>query len=334
MKIYSEEMKKYFEFLQREIDRVYEIAEKARSQGKDPTKEIEVPQATDMAGRVESLVGPKGVAERIRSLVKEYGKELAALKVVDEIIEGKFGKFENKEQLADQCVRTALAILTEGIVSAPLEGIADVKIKKNEDGTNYLSVYYAGPIRSSGGTAQALSVLVGDYVRKKLGLDRFKLTEEHVERYVEEIDLYHRAVTRLQYHPSPDEVRLAVRNIPIEITGETTDNVEVSHRNVPGVETNYLRGGAILVIAEGVLQKANKLVKYIDKMGIDGWEWLKEFVEAKERGKGDEKEEKAVEETKTETAMEETTKIKKGFYHERDYWGKTVICGTLHQWGI
>ena len=316
MKIYTEEMKKYFEFLQREIDRVYEIAEKARSQGKDPTKEIEVPQATDMAGRVESLVGPKGVAERIRSLVKEYGKELAALKVVDEIIEGKFEKFENKEQLADQCVRTALAILTEGIVSAPLEGIADVKIKKNEDGTNYLSVYYAGPIRSSGGTAQALSVLVGDYVRKKLGLDRFKLTEEHVERYVEEIDLYHRAVTRLQYHPSSDEVRLAVRNIPIEITGETTDNVEVSHRNVPGVETNYLRGGAILVIAEGVLQKANKLVKYIDKMGIDGWGWLKEFVEAKEKGKSDEKEEKAVEETKTETAMEETAKIKKGFYHE------------------
>ncbi|RLF77241.1 DNA polymerase II large subunit [Thermococci archaeon] len=316
MKIYTEEMKKYFEFLQREIDRVYEIAEKARSQGKDPTKEIEVPQATDMAGRVESLVGPKGVAERIRSLVKEYGKELAALKVVDEIIEGKFEKFENKEQLADQCVRTALAILTEGIVSAPLEGIADVKIKKNEDGTNYLSVYYAGPIRSSGGTAQALSVLVGDYVRKKLGLDRFKLTEEHVERYVEEIDLYHRAVTRLQYHPSSDEVRLAVRNIPIEITGETTDNVEVSHRNVPGVETNYLRGGAILVIAEGVLQKANKLVKYIDKMGIDGWGWLKEFVEAKEKGKSDEKEEKAVEETKTETAMEETAKIKKGFYYE------------------
>ena len=316
MKIYTEEMKKYFEFLQREIDRVYEIAEKARSQGKDPTKEIEVPQATDMAGRVESLVGPKGVAERIRSLVKEYGKELAALKVVDEIIEGKFEKFENKEQLADQCVRTALAILTEGIVSAPLEGIADVKIKKNGDGTNYLSVYYAGPIRSSGGTAQALSVLVGDYVRKKLGLDRFKLTEEHVERYVEEIDLYHRAVTRLQYHPSSDEVRLAVRNIPIEITGETTDNVEVSHRNVPGVETNYLRGGAILVIAEGVLQKANKLVKYIDKMGIDGWGWLKEFVEAKEKGKSDEKEEKAVEETKTKTAMEETAKIKKGFYHE------------------
>ncbi|WP_042697811.1 DNA-directed DNA polymerase II large subunit [Thermococcus sp. PK] len=317
MELYSEEMKKYFESLQREIDKAYEIAKQARAQGKDPVRDIEVPQATDMAGRVESLVGPKGVAERIRALVEEYGKELAALKVVDEIIEGKFGKFESKEKLADQSVRTALAILTEGIVSAPLEGIADVKIKKNSDGTNYLAIYYAGPIRSSGGTAQALSVLVGDYVRRKLGLDRFKPTEEHVERYVEEIDLYHRAVTRLQYHPSPDEVRLAVRNIPIEITGEATDDVEVSHRNVPGVETNHLRGGAILVLAEGVLQKAKKLVKYIDKMGIDGWEWLKEFVEAKEKGGEEKKEERKSEEIKRETTEEKASvKVEKGFYYE------------------
>ncbi|RLF80817.1 DNA polymerase II large subunit [Thermococci archaeon] len=313
MELYSEEMKKYFEYLQREIDKAYEIAKQARAQGKDPVRGIEVPQATDMAGRVENLVGPKGVAERIRELVKEYGKELAALKVVDEIIDGKFGKFESKEKLADQSVRTALAILTEGIVSAPLEGIADVKIKKNSDGTNYLAIYYAGPIRSSGGTAQALSVLVGDYVRRKLGLDRFKPTEEHIERYVEEVDLYHRAVTRLQYHPSPEEVRLAVGNIPIEITGEATDDVEVSHRNVPGVETNHLRGGAILVLAEGVLQKAKKLVKYIDKMGIEGWEWLKEFVEAKEKGNKDEKEEKGKEESVEEKT---TVKVEKGFYYE------------------
>ncbi len=121
--IYSPEMKAYFESLQREIDRAYEIARKAREQGgKDPSLEVEVPQATDMAGRVESLVGgPKGVAERIRALVREYGKELAALKVVDEIIDGRFGDLGGgKEKYAEQAVRTALAILTEGgIVSAP-----------------------------------------------------------------------------------------------------------------------------------------------------------------------------------------------------------------------
>ncbi len=314
MDIYSDYMKAYFERLQKEIDRAYEIAERARASGRDPSREVEVPQATDMAGRVESLVGPKGVAERIRALVKEYGKELASLKVVDEIIDGKFGKFESKEKLAEQAVRTALAILTEGIVSAPLEGIADVKIKKNADGSEYLALYYAGPIRSSGGTAQALSVLVGDYVRKKLGLVRFKPTDAHIERMVEEVDLYHRAVTRLQYHPSADEVRMAMRNIPVEITGEETDKVEVSHRNVPGVETNHLRGGAILVLAEGVLQKAKKLVKYIDKMGIEGWEWIKEFVESKEKGKTEEKVASSPEEH--EAGSEITTDVEKGFYYE------------------
>uniref|UniRef100_UPI0001EFAC96 DNA polymerase II large subunit n=1 Tax=Pyrococcus horikoshii TaxID=53953 RepID=UPI0001EFAC96 len=280
------EMEEYFSMLQREIDKAYEIAKKARAQGKDPSLDVEIPQASDMAGRVESLVGPPGVAERIRELVKEYGKEIAALKIVDEIIDGKFGDLGSKEKYAEQAVRTALAILTEGVVSAPIEGIASVKIKRNtwSDNSEYLALYYAGPIRSSGGTAQALSVLVGDYVRRKLGLDRFKPSEKHIERMVEEVDLYHRTVSRLQYHPSPEEVRLAMRNIPIEITGEATDEVEVSHRDIPGVETNQLRGGAILVLAEGVLQKAKKLVKYIDKMGIEGWEWLKEFVEAKEKG--------------------------------------------------
>lgn len=315
--LYSPEMKAYFESLQREIDRAYEIARKARAQGKDPSLEVEVPQATDMAGRVESLVGLSGVAERIRTLVKEYGKELAALKIVDEIVDGRFDDLGSKEKYAEQAVRTALAILTEGIVSAPLEGIADVKIKRNTwaDNSEYLALYYAGPIRSSGGTAQALSVLVGDYVRKKLGLDCFKPSEEHVERMVEEIDLYHRAVTRLQYHPGADEVRLAMRNVPIEITGEETDKVEVTHRNVPGVETNHLRGGAILVLAEGVLQKAKKLVKYIDKMGVEGWDWIKEFVEAKERGKA---EVKPSEESKAEDAgaKEVKEKVEMGSYYE------------------
>ena len=317
--LYSPEIKAYFESLQREIDRAYELARRARAQGKDPSLEVEVPQATDMAGRVESLVGPRGVAPRIRELVKEYGKELAALKVVDEIIDGKFGKIGDKEKTAEQAVRTALAILTEGIVSAPLEGIADVKIKRNTwaDGSEYLALYYAGPIRSSGGTAQALSVLVGDYVRKRLGLDRFKPSEKHVERMVEEVDLYHRAVTRLQYHPEADEVRLAMENIPIEITGEETDKVEVSHRDVEGVETNHIRGGAILVMAEGVLQKAKKLVKYIDKMGIGGWDWIKEFVEAKEKGKADKEGTKSGEipEDSNTGSSEVKEKVEEGFYY-------------------
>ncbi|NPA62687.1 MAG: DNA-directed DNA polymerase II large subunit [Methanococci archaeon] len=285
----SENMRKYFENIVKEVEKLYKIAEECRNKGFDPTDEVEIPLAVDMADRVEGLVGPKGVAKRIRELVKELGKEPASLEIAKEIVEGKFGNFD-KEKKAEQAVRTALAVLTEGIVAAPLEGIADVKIKKNPDGTEYLAIYYAGPIRSAGGTAQALSVLVGDFVRKAMNLDKYKPTEDEIERYVEEVELYQSEVGSFQYSPTADEIRTAIRNIPIEITGEATDNVEVSgHRDLPRVETNQIRGGALLVLVEGVLLKAPKILRHVDKLGIEGWDWLKDLKGKKDDNKSEEK---------------------------------------------
>ena len=57
-----------------------------------------------------------------------------------------------------------MSILTEGILVAPLEGLAQVLIGRNDDGTDYCDLYFAGPIRAAGGTAQALSVLLADVV--------------------------------------------------------------------------------------------------------------------------------------------------------------------------
>lgn len=184
--------------------------------------------------------------------------------------------------MAEQALRTSMAVLTEGVVAAPIEGIAKVKIKDNYDGTKYLSVYYAGPIRSAGGTASALSVLIADYIRKELGLDVYKPIEEEIERYVEEVELYESEVTNFQYSPSPDEVRLVASNIPVEITGEPTDKIEVSYRNLERVETNHLRGGALLVLVEGLIQKASKVVKYAEKLNLDNWKWLKKFLKVEE----------------------------------------------------
>jgi DNA polymerase II large subunit len=275
-------MKAYFRSLEEEAKRLYEVAAKARSQGKDPAFEPEIPLAKDLAGRVEGLVGPRGVADRIRELSAKLSKEEVALEVAREIVKGKFGEFSSPEEAAEQAIRTALAVLTEGIVAAPLEGIVKVRIKKNYDNTRYLAIYFAGPIRSAGGSAQALAVLTGDYVRHALGLDRFKPTEEEIERFAEETDLYNSEASRLQYLPSAKEVRHAIRNIPVEITGEGTDRIEVSgYRNLERVETNQVRGGGILVLAEGVLQKAPKLLKYVDKFRLPGWDWLKEYGRAK-----------------------------------------------------
>lgn len=270
-------MEEYFAALEKDARKAYSLALEARKKGLDPALFPEIPLAKDLAGRVEGLVGPKGVAARIRELSASLAKEEAALEIAREVVEGKFTSFSSTEAAAEQALRTSLAVLTEGIVAAPLEGIVKVKIKKNYDNTRYLGIYFAGPIRSAGGSAQAIAVLTGDYIRRSLGLDRYKPTEDEVERFAEEVDLYNAEASRLQYLPSSQEVRRAVRNIPIEITGESTDPVEVSgYRDLERIETNQVRGGAMLVLAEGVLQKAPKLLKYVEKFGLEGWSWLSE----------------------------------------------------------
>ncbi|ABR55094.1 DNA polymerase II, large subunit DP2 [Methanococcus vannielii SB] len=288
----SKNMTEYFKSILNDVNNLYFIAEECRKLGYDVVDKVEIPLAKDMADRVEGIVGPPKVSERIRELVMELGKEPAALEIAKEIVEGRFGEF-GKEEGAEQAVRTALAVITEGIVAAPLEGIAHVKIKKNHDGTEYLAIYFAGPIRSAGGTAQALAVLVGDYVRKNMNLDKFKPTDDEVERYGEEIDLYQSEVTTFQYQPKIEEIRTAVRNISVEITGEATDDVEVSgHRDLERVETNQIRGGALLALVEGVLLKAPKILRHVDKLEIEGWNWLKELKNKKEEINEDIKDEK------------------------------------------
>lgn len=272
----------YFDRLEAETHKLYQIANEARSKGLDVETETEVPLAKDLAERVEGLVGPEGVANRIKELEKDMTREEVAFEIAAEIASEKFeltgekAKY-NQEERADQSLRTALAILTEGVVAAPLEGISKVKIKENFDSTKYIAVYFAGPIRSAGGTAAALTVLLGDKIKEAINISDFKPVEDEIERYVEEVELYESEVTNLQYSPTPEEVRFAATHIPVEVTGEPTDQVEVSHRDLERIETNNIRGGALLAMVEGVIQKSKKIKKIAKKLNLNSWEWLEEY---------------------------------------------------------
>lgn len=292
----------YFESLEKETKRAYNVAREARKKGHDIETEPEIPLAKNLAERVEGLVGPPGIATHIKELEEEMSREEVAFHVAKEIVTsnkvleadiGNKDHYKIMEAAADQAVRTALSILTEGVVAAPLEGIDRVAIKRNFDQTWYLAVYFTGPIRSAGGTASALAVLIADYIRINMDLNPYKPIESEIERYVEEAELYESEVTNLQYSPSPDEVRAAAQNISVEVTGEPTDQVEVSHRDLERVETNNLRGGALLALVEGVIQKAPKVLKYAKKLKIDGWDWLDDLSKTKKSDKDDKTEENA-----------------------------------------
>ena len=272
---------KYIRSLKAELRKLSELAKSARGKGLDPILKPESEIANDLAELVEGLVGPLGVAEGIREITGKLPREELAFKIAEEIVYGKFGHMET-QIAAEQAIRTSLAILTEGITAAPLQGVARVSIKTNFDRTNYLAVYFAGPIRSAGGTDQALTLVIGDFVRRLLGLDRYKPTEEEINRFIEEMRLYERNIGRFQYHVADEQLRMAIVSIPVEVTGTESDPIEVqSYRNLPRIETNSVRGGALRVVNDGVIGRAAKVATIIEKLGMEGWTWLKQMGEVK-----------------------------------------------------
>ncbi|WP_255151650.1 DNA polymerase II large subunit [Halorarius halobius] len=273
------EDERYFERLEADLDSAFDVAEEAKRRGGDPKPEVEIPVAKDMADRVENILGIEGVAERVRELEGEMSREEAALELVTDFVEGTVGDYDTRAGKVEGAVRTAVALLTEGVVAAPIEGIDRAELLENDDGTEFVNVYYAGPIRSAGGTAQALSVLVADYARSLLDIEEFRPRSEEVERYAEEIALYDKE-TGLQYTPKDKETKFIAEHMPIMLDGEATGDEEVSgFRDLERVDTNSARGGMCLVLAEGIALKAPKIQRYTRQLDEVEWPWLQDLID-------------------------------------------------------
>ncbi len=291
----------YFDRLESELDAAIDVANTARQRGGDPEPSVEIPVAQDMADRVENILGIDGVADRVRALEADHSREEAALALVEDFVDGTVGDFDTKAGTIEGAVRTAVALLTEGVVAAPIEGIDRVEVLENEGGREFVNVYYAGPIRSAGGTAQALSVLAADYARALLGIENYDARPTEVGRYAEEVALYDKT-TGLQYAPSEAETEFIAENLPIMLDGEATGDEEVSgHRDLDRVDTNSARGGMCLVLAEGIALKAPKIQRYTRDLEAVDWPWLQDLID----GSYDDSAETDTDGDRTETGTED-----------------------------
>ncbi|PIU89587.1 DNA polymerase II large subunit [archaeon CG06_land_8_20_14_3_00_37_11] len=297
MVVCSDKIKEYLDRLEKHTLEEYEVAEKARKQGFDPEDKVDIPLASDVADRCEGIVGavaPEilnvGVAERIRELEKEYGSgdwRIAFFMAAD-IARNKFYEFKSLQKGLEVGVRIGLAYITLGVTCAPLEGFIELKLKKRLDGGDYCAVYYAGPVRSAGGTAAAVSVLIADYARKELGIKDYDPQPVELDRYFAEMVDYHEKVSRLQYNPTEEEIKFLVSHVPVELNGDPTSTIEVSNfKRLDRVETDLIRGGMCLVLGEGLSLKAKKIIvqiaKWGESVGMGHWKFLEEFTEMQKR---------------------------------------------------
>lgn len=301
------DVESYFSKISGQIEKCYEVANRARSKGYDPESKVAIPLATTMAERVEGLVSAAapeitgaGIPSRIYELEGQYGKLdwRVALQISLEVAKQKLCKFSTEIKAMETGIRIGIAYLTLGIVSSPLEGFVELKIKKRRDGKDYFCLMYSGPIRSAGGTAGAVSVIVADYVRKNMGFGTYDPEDKEVKRLVTELYDYHEHITNLQYLPSEREIIFLAQHIPVQIDGDPSEKIEVSnYKDLDRVGTNRIRNGVCLVMGECIAQKASKIWSNIKKwgneFGLEHWNFLKDFVGLQKEIKAKEKEAKS-----------------------------------------
>lgn len=278
-------IKEYYNNLFKKTKAQLSIASKAKKIGIDPSKEIEPKPVRDLADRTESIIGPPGVAKRYREIYKEKKDRMQTIfQIFEEIITQKWCKIEDIEKRVEQAIKTCLVLNTEGVVIAPLDGVPKIIMSENPDGSKYIDIYYAGPIRAAGGTSAVLPLILGDYARKILGIGKYIPTLDEIERYVEEIQIYSNIVSR-QYKITDNEIRKIVKGCPVCINGEPTEEREVAvHRDIKRINHNRIRGGMCLVISEGIALKAMKILKFARMLGLN-WDWLEDIIKYKKPSK-------------------------------------------------
>jgi len=294
----------YYEELSKQVYKEFETAADAKSTLLDSSGIIEPKIAFDLAERVAKM-HDIDIATPLRELLDKTGKENAALIMSKEIALGKYlPPDSNLEERLDFAVRVGLAIVTEGVTIAPLQGISEIRIKNNKDGSEYLSVSIAGPMRSAGGTESAVTMLIADHVRNAVGLSKYQADcfDDETGRFVEELRIYEsEAKQSFQFHVSDDDIKTVISNLPVELEGEGTDPVEVvNHRNMTRIKTDRVRGGALRVLNDGLIGRSKKLLKRIEKYNLKGWEWLHNVHGAVQKGEsGDDASEKRMREVIT-----------------------------------
>jgi DNA polymerase II large subunit len=104
-----EDHKQYLFGILNEVSKAYEIANRAREKGLDPTIRVESELAFDVADRVEKLLNVN-VADRLAELLKQFRTEKAALIIAEEVALGKFGYLDTETAL-DLAIRVGLAVV-------------------------------------------------------------------------------------------------------------------------------------------------------------------------------------------------------------------------------
>ncbi|MHA2327951.1 MAG: hypothetical protein ACXACR_05475, partial [Candidatus Hodarchaeales archaeon] len=278
----NKEFQQYVSRLSKLLETQMQIASKARNRKLDPKDSIEAKLTFTSKDKIATILNIPGLEEYLPSnLFHHENLVLFAADIAKQIVNGRFVK-KSREELILLALHSTLVIISQGLISVPQESIPKVTIGTK---SNHLTIYFSNTIRYATGETIGLVILIADYIRHILHLNRFSSTPQIVKRYIEELEIFLTMNDRIQ-DLRGDIVHLLIQNIGVEISGEAYERIEVKkYRNLPNI-TNQLRMG-MCVALEKIIENINIIANRREISGIPEWEWLKPHFKGVRRQKSE-----------------------------------------------
>lgn len=265
----EKEFHEYIQNMKSVLETQVQIAEQARARKFDPQSTIETRLIFTSKAKIAAILNIPRLEEYLPpNLSYHESPLLLAADIAKQIVNGRFVK-GSREDLILLALHSALVIISQGLISVPHESIPKVSFGSK---SNHLTIYFSNTIRYATGETIGLVILIADYIRHILHLNRFSPSPELINRYVEEIDI-HLAMNDRSWNLKKELITFLVQNIGVEISGEAYERIEVKkYRNLP-MMTNKLRMG-MCVAFEKVIENINSIAHLRLTSGIPEWEWL------------------------------------------------------------
>jgi DNA polymerase II large subunit len=263
------EFQEYIKSLKNKVETQIQLATKARSLRLDPHANIESKITYNSNTKILAILNIPGLEDHLPSnLSQNDNLVLLAANIAKQIVNGRFIK-KNREELVLLALQSALVIISQGLISVPQESIPKVEINAN---TNHLTIYFSNTIRYATGDTIGLVVLIADYIRHVLHLNRFSPSSNLIARYIEELGIY-LTINDRSRNIWGNLLKFLIENIGVEISGEAYERIEVKkYRNLPNL-TNQLRMG-MCVVFERMIENLNLIARRKIVAGIPEWNWL------------------------------------------------------------
>jgi len=246
------------------------VANKARSKGLDPKKEIETKLVNNSRDLLEELFNI-GDTKKIANEIQETGT-FSAFVITRNFIKGKYGLYVQSEETINNILKLALTVLTNGC-DVKITNLLSIAIKEDDKKGKYFDVIINESYKLISAYKIFIALLLTEEIRQAYNYERRpdqKATEiidaleknKHLSNrssnYVKNTELIINIIEKLSFN-------ILFRSNRLDVNTEST-------------YSDYYLSNLVKFINKVFVNRIKENINIIDKLKLNSWVWIKDLL--------------------------------------------------------